>query len=62
MKKKIKDLFRKTCNKLFLTLAQGIIDKKPDGSIHIYGDVVAHGNVIGGKSVNHHTTLSEISD
>lgn len=45
MKKKIKDLFRKVCNKLFLLLAKGIIEKKSDGSIHIYSDVIAHGNV-----------------
>lgn len=60
MKQKIKDLFRKACNKIFLMLAQGIIEKKPDGSIHIYSDVFVQGNIIG--SVNRNTTTSEGND
>lgn len=62
MKYKIKDLFRRACNKLFLMMARGILEKKSDGSIHIFGDVVAHGNITGGKSVNHHAPLSEKGD
>lgn len=57
MKKRISDLFRKVHNKLFLLLAKGIIDKKPDGSIHIYSDVLVHGYISG--TVNHDTTVSE---
>ena len=45
MKQKIKDLFRKACNKLFLMLAQGIIEKKPDGSIQINSDLIVDGKI-----------------
>lgn len=50
MKQKIKDLFRKVCNRLFFLLAKGIIEKNPDGSVHTYcnafveGDLTTTGN------------------
>lgn len=64
MKKKVKSLFRKVCNKLFLLLAKGIIEKKSDGSIHIYSDVIVYGNVsarlpMQNKSVDADSPLSK---
>lgn len=43
MENRIKKLFRKICNKLFLMLAQGIMERNPDGSIRINGDVIVYG-------------------
>lgn len=62
MTQKIKDLFRKVYNKLFRKKSHRIIERKSDGTIHIFGDVVVHGNIAGGKSVNHHASHSEKVD
>lgn len=59
MKKKIKSLVRKACNRIFLMLAQGIIEKKPDGTIHIQSDVIVNGNITGKKSAAHETMTSD---
>lgn len=63
MKKRIKDLFKKAYSKLFRKKTSGIIiERKPDGTIHIYGDVFVHGNIYGMGSVNNDASFTKRGD
>lgn len=53
MKQEITCLLRKAYNKLFCKKThRTILERKQDGTIHIYGDVIVHGNICGeGQSI-----------
>lgn len=64
MKKKIKDLFRKAHNRLFRkkTLRgnlKELIQVDSDGTIHLYGDLLVHGNITGMGSVKKDTSFPQ---
>lgn len=56
MKQKIKDLFKKAYNRLFRKKTRRknlkeLIQVDSDGTIHLYGDLLVHGNITGIDSV-----------
>lgn len=64
MKKKIKDLFRKTHNRLFRKKGckknlKELIQVDSDGTIHLYGDLLVHGNITGMGSVKKDTSFPQ---
>lgn len=64
MKYKITSLFRMAYNKLFRKKTcvknyKGLINVDSDGTIHVYGDVVVHGNITGYDSLKKNTPFSQ---
>nr|DAF09565.1 MAG TPA: hypothetical protein [Caudoviricetes sp.] len=64
MKQKIKDLFRKAYNRLFRKESpgknlKGLIQVDSDGTIHLYGDLLVHGNITGMGSVKKDTSFPQ---
>lgn len=59
MEKKKVGLLRRPWRKLFRKETHGIIRVEQDGTIHIYGDVMVHGNVSCGPSVREDSSFSE---